>query len=159
MKKFTARQREEYLSRPLLTIEEAADFLNVSTDTLRRLVANGHLARVRVGARRVCIARAEIDRYVAHTRSAALLPKHRTSRAESHAESEPILHVSIHKTGAERQSHYVVQPLRIPAHSCPVVRICASILVRGELTHRKPSEHVEKTNQSIVLPSSIGTYS
>ncbi len=75
MKKFTARQREEYLSRPLLTIEEAADFLNVSTDTLRRLVANGHLARVRVGARRVCIARAEIDRYVAQHTQRGIAPQ------------------------------------------------------------------------------------
>lgn len=63
-KKLSPHQRDEYLSRPLLTIEQAADFLNVSPDTIRRLLVKGELASVYVSARRVRILRAELDAYI-----------------------------------------------------------------------------------------------
>lgn len=73
-KQLTHRQREEYLSRVLLTIEEAADFLNVSRDTIRRLVAKGELAHVRVHVRRLRIARAELDAYITRNTHRGISP-------------------------------------------------------------------------------------
>lgn len=73
-KQLTHRQREEYLSRVLLTMEEAADFLNVSRDTIRRLVAKGELAHVRVHVRRLRISRAELDAYVSQNTYRGISP-------------------------------------------------------------------------------------
>lgn len=61
--------------RILLTIQETATLLRVSQDTIRRMIAKGELARVRVGARRVCIARAEIDTYVAQHTQRGIAPQ------------------------------------------------------------------------------------
>ncbi len=63
-----ASQEPDKSQKILLTIQETATLLRVSPDTIRRMIAKGELARVRVGARRVCIARVEIDAYVSkHT--------------------------------------------------------------------------------------------
>jgi excisionase family DNA binding protein len=45
-------------------MKEAADRLNISTDTLRRIIRRGELATVRVGLRGVRIEEAELERYI-----------------------------------------------------------------------------------------------
>ena len=53
--------------RPLLTINEAADFLNVSTRTVRREIDRGALAVVRIG-RSIRIDPADLDAVIAKGR-------------------------------------------------------------------------------------------
>lgn len=48
----------------LMTMNEAAETLRVSVETVRRLLDRGDLTRVRIG-RRVLIDRADLTRYVA----------------------------------------------------------------------------------------------
>lgn len=49
----------------LLTLDEVADLLRVSTRTVRRLIADGHLRPVRIG-RRTLVTRRELEAWVAH---------------------------------------------------------------------------------------------
>jgi excisionase family DNA binding protein len=54
--------------RPLLTVAESADFLNVSTRTVRRKIDEGALAVVRIG-RSVRIDPADLEALIAKGRS------------------------------------------------------------------------------------------
>ncbi len=53
---------------PLLSLEEAAEALNVSVKSVRRLLERGELRGVRIGDRRRLIEVAELRRYVAERR-------------------------------------------------------------------------------------------
>ena len=43
------RRQQRHLPAPLLSVDEAAEALRVSTKTVRRLIARGELSAVRVG--------------------------------------------------------------------------------------------------------------
>lgn len=59
--------RKTAVESALMSLESAANYLAVSTYTIRRLMTAGELAHTRV-ANSIRIARAELDRYIAdHT--------------------------------------------------------------------------------------------
>lgn len=64
---------------PFLNVGEAAEYLTVSTRTLRRYVAEGRLAYYRVG-RELRFKRADLDRYLESLRREALEPRRPYSR-------------------------------------------------------------------------------
>lgn len=51
--------------RPIMNIQEAADYLRVSVRLVQKLVAAGSLRPARIGRRRLVFQRSELDRYVA----------------------------------------------------------------------------------------------
>lgn len=52
--------------RPVLTLKQASDYLNVSERTLRRQITEGKIAPVRIG-RRLLFQRAELDRFLSES--------------------------------------------------------------------------------------------
>lgn len=55
----------------LMTVIEAAKYLNVSATTVRRLVADGRITHYRIGTSggRIRFARHDLDDFLRHTRS------------------------------------------------------------------------------------------
>lgn len=55
---------------PLLSIKEAAGWLGCHSATIRRLIMAGKLRATRLSARRIGIAKSEIERYLAENQIA-----------------------------------------------------------------------------------------
>ena len=56
--------RDEMAKRPLLTVEEAADWLAISKPTLWRIIRRREIPVVRIGQRAVRIRFADLEEYV-----------------------------------------------------------------------------------------------